>query len=294
MKKLLIILVFLASVATLHSTEYKFFTAKQGLPKAIEAAKQLSNDSLGLLAICCSLQYANFYYSNDTNDSITVNDTNGTAQQWYYEFAFPKKDSVYWFRIQNDGISFLVDSLISYIDSLSRFSLPININEFKIDSDSLNKYAIKCKKYFQFVPLAMMFLCNNDGSWPFLDNYPLWASDYFTYNGDDPDGYDLFIDAYTGECLEVRTKVKDYNNYIEQFFVIKIIPNSDIISIHSNLEIAQYVVLRVFDQLGSLVKETSFKSQDYQFSTASLTQGLYFVQLIYGNKIETKPVMVLH
>jgi hypothetical protein len=137
-----------------------------------------------------------------------------------------------------------------------------------------------------------MFLCNDNGRWYYSSSYPVWESKYTDYNYGDNFEYGLVINASTGECVEYKVNVKDNNN--EQNFEIKVIPNSDIITVHSNIEFVQNAVLRVFDLLGSLVNETKFTGQDYQISTASLSPGIYFVQLIYGNKIETKPVMVLH
>ncbi|MFA6571648.1 MAG: hypothetical protein WCT77_10485, partial [Bacteroidota bacterium] len=79
MKKIISIVIFLFAISTLHATEYKFFTAKQGLPKALEAAKALGKDSIKLYKVYCSELYVDYYLLNKPVETLSVNDTVGTA-----------------------------------------------------------------------------------------------------------------------------------------------------------------------------------------------------------------------
>ncbi|MFA6571024.1 MAG: T9SS type A sorting domain-containing protein, partial [Bacteroidota bacterium] len=189
------------------------------------------------------------------------------------------------------------DSLISFNSNPSRYYFPINITEFIIDSDTLNELSSKCRyngPQTDYLQLSMMSLQNIGTNYYFHDSYPIWASRYYDFNSNNTGGYSIMVNAYTGKCEERSYGVEENSNQKLQNFEIKSSPNSDLISIQTKNELMQNAFLRVYNQVGSLVFETKFESQSYQFSTASLTSGIYFLQLISGNKVETKPIIIVH
>jgi hypothetical protein len=293
MKKILTIVILIFAISTLHATEYKFFTAKQGLPKLFEVARQLGGDSLNLYEVYCSAFYVDSTGNVIITENSTVNDTAGTSMQWYYIFTVLHVDSCYKLRVKYDGNNFISDSLITYYSLPSRFDTPIKIDEFKIDSDFLNECTHSCGTIYPYVQLSMMSLCNDNDLFPFFDSYPAWLGKYGNYHIGN-DSYFISINAFTGRCIAYLTDVKDNTNQNEQAFDLKSSPNSDLISINSNNELLQNAVLRVYNQVGSLVFETTIESQSYQFSTASLNSGIYFLQLISGKILETKPIIIVH
>ncbi|MGA2297168.1 MAG: T9SS type A sorting domain-containing protein [FCB group bacterium] len=275
------------SYTTLHSQEY--FTAKQGIATALEAARNYFKDSVTLNFINrVELKWIKVPIGG-IKDSIwckTINDTmeNNNSNHWYYNIC--NKDSCRSFRLIKRNKNFVVDSI--FIENIIRAGGPIDTNDINIDSDSLLYCAEKCN----FERIVDLFVLTRgspfDLEWLFdnehiyNDNAPI---DFF--------GDILSISAKTGECEDIKLPVKEAATF-KNDFKIKYDYNTNNIIITSQNINTDAVRLRIYDQLGNLVKTENIQSNNYELNTHNFTQGLYIVQLFTNKDLITKPILIYH
>jgi len=71
------------------------------------------------------------------------------------------------------------------------------------------------------------------------------------------------------------------------------------LSIRADLKASSELKMNVYNSLGQLVDSKSFNfngsgMQSINYSTNSLTDGLYMVQLVSGNRVSTRGIVVKH
>jgi|SRR3989339_910751 len=280
MKKLILLLLVI-SVTALTAQNYQYFTAKQGIPKAMEIAKEyFQNDSVELYKISCMMKYKEW---------INYNDSTGKSLNWYYKVC-NLYDSCMFFRIRENNLDFESDSVI--VSSKWKYEFPILVNEIIIDSDSLLNCKKKCHAadwyLFNFSLIVMPDIADN----PF-GNDPVWGYYYGgSYPGDLSAGY-CYINAKTCDCKDYILDVSEKNNNSSSF-IIKTESNSDNITIELNSDLFQEAELRLYDQVGVLLFADKLNNKSYQLNTYNYPSGLYILQIKYGGNVITKTVMVVH
>ena len=277
--KRFILLLLVISATALSAQDYQYFTAKQGIPKAMEIAKQyFQSDSVELYMIRCLML---------DEDAFDYNDSTGKSLTWYYKVC-NLYDSCMFFRIREINLDFESDSVI--VSSKWKYEFPILVKEIIIDSDSL----LNCKKncaadwYLdKFSLIVMPDFANN----PFGYD-PVWGYSFGgSYPGDLSAGY-CYINAKTCDCDDDILYV--FENKNNSAFVINSEPNTDNITIEINSDLFQNAELNLYNQVGVLVFADKLNDKSYQLNTYNYPSGLYLLQIKYGGNVMTKTVMVVH
>ena len=296
MKKLIFLLLVI-SVTAVTAQNYQYFTAKQGIPKALEIAKQyFHSDSVELYEIMCVRSYFDSWWMEHIDeDIIPYNDTTGKSLFWYYKFCV-NNDSCVFIRIKKYLDNFIADTL--WKSNLSQYDdkRPIILDSILIDSDSLVESYEMCGLTTR-IQLIFFHLCY----YPYyLDNcrYVIgFESDLvWSWHWKDIGGmgaYSIDISAKSGKCCESSLDVFEKNNNNSKV-IIKSDPNTDNIIIETNSDLFREAELSLFDQVGVLLFADKLNNKSYQLSTYNYPTGLYILQIRYGGNIITKTVMVVH
>ncbi len=118
---------------------------------------------------------------------------------------------------------------------------------------------------------------------------------FLTYVLYQPGDENILIDS---SLLEEPTGITEAVNYISTPQLYPPVPNpaSDETEIRFYLPVAEQIQLCLFDQNGSLIKQTEVRGcegvNNVQWNTRELNSGVYFVELKSGNKRPTKALVI--
>ncbi|MBI5325040.1 MAG: T9SS type A sorting domain-containing protein [Ignavibacteriae bacterium] len=291
MKKFILLLLIISATA-LTAQDYQYFTAKQGIPKAMEIAKAYYNsDSVELYEIVC-VRIIDFlgYGEGIDEDYDPYNDSTGKSLFWYYKFCI-NNDSCLSIRIKNNN-EFISDTMLR--TELKYYERPLKIDSIFIDSDSLVSIYKNCHFIY---PRRLVFfrLINLDSDYPFktchFENSNVWY-----YRGSEWMWYVLieyFISGVNGDCCDLYVDVPEKNK-TNSTFDIQSNPNSDNITIKLNTDLYQNAELSLYNQVGVLAFADKINSNNYHLNTYSYPSGIYLLQIKYGGNIMTKKVVIVH
>ncbi|OGU13456.1 MAG: hypothetical protein A2X61_00520 [Ignavibacteria bacterium GWB2_35_12] len=289
MKKLILLLLVISTTA-LEAQNYQYFTAKQGIPKALEIAKAyFKNDSVNLYSIKC-VRWINIsdtifpYQKSVLIDSINpYNESTGTSLYWYYLIC-DTNDSCNYFRIWNKAGDYEVDSVFK---DFKRDYLLLE-KDILIDTDSL----VKCVENIWSNLINYSELIVTKDGYPFHNgSVPVWYYEWKDLYSTTEDI--LYINTKTCESYHIVADVseKKHNNSI---ITIKSDPNTDNITIELNSDLFQEAELNLYDQVGVLLFSDKLNNKSYQLSTYNYPSGLYILQIKHGGDLITKTVMIVH
>ena len=303
MKKLIFLLLFISATA-LTAQNYQYFTAKQGIPKALEIAKDhFKNDSVNLYSIRCVIfvgidttEWGVGGWSPISLEGINhYNDSNGTSLYWYYLIGDTNKCS--YFKVRKTNDAYEVDTLVNDNDNTIRILNYINIEDLIIDSDELRNSIINCAsfRFKEYTLEHLIFFKLFIGKCINLDFQEdlIWEYDEgFEDHGTNMEALEFHISAITGKCNETLLDIFDNNN--NSYIKIKSDPNTDNIIIEFNSDLFQVAELKLYDQVGVLLFADKLNNKSYELSTYNYPSGLYILQIKYGGNVITKTVMVVH
>ena len=294
MKKFIILLLVISFTA-LEAQDYQYFTAKQGIPKAMEIAKQyFQSDSVELYSIKCVrweivLDNDTHYSTISILDSINPYDSStGKSLFWYYEIC-DSNDSCCSFRFWNDSGVYKVDSIFNCSKSKLEGYPPLYEKDILIDTDSL----VKCleKNWADIINFSTLWISKNGYPFDSVD-LPIW--EYHWRDITSTSGVDAYINTKTCEFYQLVLNVsKKYNN-INSPITITSDLNTDNITIETNSDMFQDAELRLYDQIGVMHFADIIRDKKYNLNTYKVPSGLYILQIKYGGNIYAKTVMVVH
>jgi hypothetical protein len=296
--KTLLLFLLVISFTALPAQNYQYFTAKQGIPKAMEIAKQyFHSDSVELYSIKAVRWTIIFYIPDSIHwleqmvliDSINpYNDTTGKSLYWYYLIC-NSNDSCYYFRLWNYGVNYEIDSVFKNTKP-DYYELPLHEKDIIIDTDSL----VKCLDANYVGCLNYSDLYFSKDGYPFGHNWnvPVWYYDWKDLSSTAEAM--IYINTETCESFLLTYDVSEKNNSNNSSFIIKSDPNTDNITIETNLELSQVAELRLYDQVGVLHFADKFRNKSYELNTYNFPSGLYLLQIKYGGNVITKTVMIVH
>ena len=294
MKKFILLLIVISFTA-LEAQDYQYFTAKQGIPKAMEIAKQyFQSDSVELYEIKCVRinDYYGYREEDIDEDYDPYNDNTGKSLFWYYRLC-NSQDSCLFIRIKNNN-EFITDTMWGM--NLGYNERPITIDSIFIDSDSLA--TMYDKEQFQYPRRLVFFhlisidnyysikICQfeNSNVWNYRGSrWMPWEWVIINYN----------ISAVSGRFCDLSVDVPEKNN-TNSNFIITSEPNTDNIIIEINSDLFQDAELRLYNQLGVLHYSDIIREKKYNLNTYKVPSGLYILQIKYGGNVFAKTILILH
>ncbi|TAL69070.1 MAG: T9SS type A sorting domain-containing protein [Bacteroidetes bacterium] len=297
MKKIIILLLVISATA-LEAQNYQYFTAKQGIQKAMEIAKLYFNDDgVELYSIKCirwRVQNSDHFpyegYKVLIDKINPYNDSTGKSLYWYYLIC-NSQDSCLYFRIWNNGDNYILDSVFVY-PSYFKSDQQLYEEDILLDTDSL----VKCLDSTYLMYLNYSELKYHYHGWPFSyeeNGFPVWTYRFCGNCPNDISELSIYINTKTCEIYRIFADVSEKNNNTSSFN-IKSDPNTDNIIIESNSDLYQEAELRLYDQVGVLLFADKMNNKSYELSTYNYPSGLYLLQIKYRGNIITKTVMVVH
>ncbi len=297
MKKLILLLIVISATA-LEAQNYQYFTAKQGIPKAMEIAKQyFQSDSVELYEIMCVRINDHFGYVEESidEDYDPYNDSTGKSLFWYYKFCVNNNSCIF-IRIKKNIDTFISDTLWESYLSQYDDKRSIILDSILIDSDSLVKSYNMCG-LSTYIRLIFFHL----GYYPYYLDFCRYVTGFesdlvWSWNWKDIGGmgaYSINISAKSGKCCELSLDVIEKNNNNSQI-TIKSDPNTDNITIELNSDLVQEAELKLYNQVGVLLITDKLNDKSYELNTYNYPSGLYILQIKYGGNVITKTLMIVH
>ncbi len=295
-----ILFLLVISFTALPAQNYQYFTAKQGIPKAMEIAKQyFQSDSVELY----SIKAVRWTIIPDTVDSIHIieqmvlfdsmnpyNDTTGKSLYWYFRIC-DSNDTCYDFRLWNKAGVYQVDSVFKNFKPYNNYYGPLHEKDILIDTDSL-VHCMKNNNCFNLLNYSELFFWINNHNQFNMDSIAIWEYNWVSlFNL----GWEVEnINTKNCECFHDALDVPEKNKTDNTSCKIISNPNSENITIETNAELIQEAELSLYDQLGVLHFAVQFRSKSYELNTYNFPSGMYFLLIKYGGNVVTKPVIIVH